>query len=312
MVTRLSEAYYKELLGLKRHEVMPLLQRKPTPVEEKVAQAQATGWYKEAMRRQQMHSLEQRAPLGTVSSTYAREPRQLRNVSFNRPDFAEADPKELDACGVRTSLRPHQRQFVEFVRQRTQEGVRSIGLFDEMGLGKTLSALSACRVMDKGYTRRGSSAGTLIVAPKSLMNQWKSEIEAHLQGGCDTSGIHLWYGQQRETEHSKLSQYEFVVTTYDVVRCTMRHIDEGDEDDASQQGASNPSGGSACDGTLGRVHWRRIILDECHIVRNRNTKVMRALCRMSSEFKVSSFRLSAAVCLSLTLKFSSSVCLACR
>lgn len=236
----------------------------------------------------QQQNIQQQAVAKTqmTSTTYMRDQsasQMLKNVKFNRPDFPTIDPDEVRRKGVVTELRPHQLQFVEFVRKRHQSNVRSIGLFDEMGLGKTLSALAVCQVLHPEPT--SDVGGTLVVTPKTLMKQWKQEIEAHVRNGAHPRRVHLWYGAQREQNIGLLTQYDYVITTYEVVRSAIQgnnrnRQQQQDEEELDEQDSA------AKDCPLVQIVWHRIILDECHNVRNRNIQSMRALCKLSSHYKM--------------------------
>jgi DNA repair protein RAD16 len=286
LITRLpsqEEAYKGTLLG----EQDLLGQSNPNQHNQDRAHSQPSG--------PTNHPNDQQPSTLMTSTTYTREdsPAQ-KNVSFNRPDFPSIDPDEVSRKGVATELRPHQLQFVEFVRDRQRRGVRSIALFDEMGLGKTLSAIAACQVLHRDPS--ADVGGTLIVAPKSLITQWKAEIETHLRQGSHPDCVHLWYGPQREKDPELLKQYDYVATTYEVVRSAIQGNSRGrqkkkengadgnvaaaeEDDDEEEQRTTS-------DCPLTKLTWHRIILDECHNVRNRTTQSMKALCKLSSDYKM--------------------------
>ena len=145
-------------------------------------------------------------------------------------------------------------------------------LADEMGLGKTISTLALINSVPYDNSpqllkpkKPYASRTTLIVVPMSLLSQWKSEFEK-----CNNNRAHfcrLHYGDDQEMDLSRtLCNREtsaipiVVLTTYGTVlneftRLTKKRNSKGEL----------PRVG------LYSVKFFRIILDEGHNIRNRNT-----------------------------------------
>lgn len=82
-------------------------------------------------------------------------------------------------------------------------------LADEMGLGKTLQVISALR--DPGTGRKVSRS--LIVAPGSLLENWKREIDKF----CPDLSVLKHQGSMRTGRPKDLEKYDVVVSSYDTV-----------------------------------------------------------------------------------------------
>ncbi|KAL0819411.1 hypothetical protein ABMA28_007519, partial [Loxostege sticticalis] len=181
---------------------------------------------------------------------------RLRNLheslASRPPDTAQASAP----AALKTTLMPHQLHALAWLRWReTQRPFGGI-LADDMGLGKTITMISLI-VCDKESSidddddddeqTRGSSkmtrGGTLVVCPASLMQQWAGEVTKH----CNphTLSVCLHHGAARAQQPHRLATNDIVVTTYNILQRD-----------------------SEKNGVLMRVRWRRIILDEAHIVRN--------------------------------------------
>ncbi|EDQ90124.1 uncharacterized protein MONBRDRAFT_24613 [Monosiga brevicollis MX1] len=105
------------------------------------------------------------------------------------------------------------------------------------------------------------SKATLIVCPVSLLSQWEEEVHQHLEGMKV-----LPYHAQRSTVTPALiwTEYDVVLTTYGVVTSEhMQHL----------RGQTS---------LLFGTHFWRIILDEGHMIRNRNTAGARACHELSA------------------------------
>ncbi|HET7825632.1 MAG TPA: DEAD/DEAH box helicase [Anaeromyxobacter sp.] len=82
---------------------------------------------------------------------------------------AAADP----GADLRTELRPYQRDGVRWLLSLARLGLGGC-LADDMGLGKTIQVLALLLLLKRGRTPRGPH---LLVAPASLLANWKAEAE---------------------------------------------------------------------------------------------------------------------------------------
>ncbi|KAK3936758.1 putative SWI/SNF-related matrix-associated actin-dependent regulator of chromatin subfamily A member 3-like 1 [Diplogelasinospora grovesii] len=123
-------------------------------------------------------------------------------------------------------------------------------LADDMGLGKTIQIIS--------LIMRGGPGSTLIVAPVSVMSNWEQQIQRHVLGEHMPKVI-IYHGQSRQAAKS-LKGYDVVITSYGTM--------------------SNEANSG---GTLSKIDWRRIVLDEGHTIRNVKTKVAEAACTLKAQ-----------------------------
>ena len=116
---------------------------------------------------------------------------------------------------------------------------------DEMGLGKTIQML--------GLITANFKRNTLIVLPLSLLYQWESEIKRTLKDKKDPSKIFnplIYYGKEKkDISLDNLKKSPITLTTY---------------------------GQLLTDGCLlMKMRWGRVIYDEGHRLRNKNTKIFK-------------------------------------
>ncbi|CBH17797.1 DNA repair protein, putative [Trypanosoma brucei gambiense DAL972] len=111
---------------------------------------------------------------------------------------------------------------------------------------------------------------TLVVVPAALMLQWKSEIESKVKSSRGLR-VYLYHGQSKVISNTELELYDFVITTYDTLA-------------NSASGAFAPAFGDSNivfnrreAGPLFHIRWKRIILDEAHMVRHSRTQRWRAV-----------------------------------
>ncbi|PHH73104.1 hypothetical protein CDD80_4034 [Ophiocordyceps camponoti-rufipedis] len=126
-------------------------------------------------------------------------------------------------------------------------------LADDMGLGKTLQVISLILT--------GGSGPTLIVAPVSVMSNWKQQIARHVKPEQAPSVL-VYHGNKKMTAQ-ELTKYDVVITSYGRL---------AKERDQTQRTLLDKS-----------VQWRRVVLDEGHTIRNARTKAALAACELQAE-----------------------------
>src|SRR6056300_1670256 len=119
-------------------------------------------------------------------------------------------------------------------------------LCDEMGLGKTVQVVSTMLGNEK---RR-----TLIVVPKSIIRQWVLEIQKF----APQLSVGVFDGPNRSLTDSL--RHDVVITPYSLLS-TSENI------------------------PIHMYAWDRVILDEAHEIRNKNSKLFKSVCRIKTDIK---------------------------
>ncbi|KAI9718381.1 MAG: DNA repair protein rad5 [Candelaria pacifica] len=173
-------------------------------------------------------------------------------------------------------------------------------LADEMGLGKTIEMLSLMHSHRSNVALETSSAApssvnslprlpkssstvenapctTLVVAPMSLLAQWQSEAENASKPG--TLKTLVYYGSDKTAnlqnlccEANAASAPNLIITSYGVVLSEFNQV-----------AANNGNRGSH--GGLFSVEFFRVILDEGHHIKNRQSKTAKACYELSAEHR---------------------------
>ncbi|PSR78515.1 RAD5-like protein [Coniella lustricola] len=123
-------------------------------------------------------------------------------------------------------------------------------LADDMGLGKTIQMLSLILSNGPGQT--------LIVAPKSVMSNWAQQALQHVKES-NALRVHIYHGNDK-LKAAELKAYDIVITSYQTM--------------VSDKMA---------EGSLFSTSWKRIILDEGHVIRNAQTQTALAACEVKAE-----------------------------
>jgi len=179
--------------------------------------------------------------------------------------FEEVDQPE----GFRGSLRRYQRRGVSWLAFLDRLGLGAC-LADDMGLGKTIELLAlllhekerAAEETDGAVAAEdvGSALGpTLIVAPMSVIGNWRREAERFAPG----LRVRLHHGVDRpsgERFAEAALDSDAVITTY-----ALAHRDVDD---------------------LAQVRWRRVVLDEAQNIKNPNAKQTRSIQSLSASRRI--------------------------
>lgn len=170
-------------------------------------------------------------------------------------DFEEEEVKPEDCVvdGLTVPLLPHQVSGLRFLKRREAMKGSSLGglLCDDMGLGKTIQTI-AMILENKGSTENKTN---LIVCPVSLTTQWKSEIESKASG----LSVLIFHGPDRPKTYEELAEYDIVITTYATVSSEFHK-------NGSPSALYSPE-----------FKWWRVILDEAHQIKNKNSKQAKAV-----------------------------------
>jgi len=127
------------------------------------------------------------------------------------------------------------------VGRETATGPRGGFLCDEMGLGKTIQLIETML--------RNPMGRTLVCVPKSIVAQWKSEMETF----APSTAVYLFDGPKREAPPADFEG--LVISPYSVVA------------------------------DLVGTQWDRLILDEGHEIRNPKTKLCKCLCSFDAPIR---------------------------
>ncbi len=147
-------------------------------------------------------------------------------------------PRIAVPASVQASLRPYQQQGLNWLQFLRQYGLAGI-LADDMGLGKTLQTLVHIQVeKDAGRLTRPA----LIIAPVSLMGNWKRETERF----CPALRALVIHGKDRHEVVDTIDQHDLIIAPYSLLqRDRERWLD---------------------------AQWHLVVLDEAQNIKNASTQ----------------------------------------
>lgn len=196
----------------------------------------------------------------------------------------EQKPSYVPSPLLKAQLRPYQMSGVQWLTQLHQ---RELGacLADDMGLGKTLQTIAlllyakeqkaATRAEDKPVNDDASAGqqlglfapaddedflqplNALIVLPSSLLFNWESEIKKFVP----SLSVYQHFGPKRHKDRRVLARFDTILTTY---QTALRDVE-----------------------LLREMEFEYIILDESQQIKNRESKVFKALNSLNAKHKLS-------------------------
>jgi len=149
--------------------------------------------------------------------------------------------EESELISFSGRLYPYQKDGWQWLSFLWREGLGAI-LADEMGLGKTIQIIALLTSPE-----RDQAAPSLIVAPTTLLENWRREI-AKFAPGLKT---HIHQGSRRTGDYRVLAPHDVTITSYETV---------------------------VRDGSMFRmIDWRIVVLDEAQAIKNPDTRRAQAV-----------------------------------
>lgn len=133
---------------------------------------------------------------------------KILDLSEKLSDFRAIQQVDVP-CEFKAELRPYQQSgvnWLQFLREYELDGV----LADDMGLGKTVQTLAHLTI-EKQQNRMQKP--TLIIAPTSLMVNWRLEAEKF----SPALKILVFHGDNRHRQADVINSYNLVLTTYPLI-----------------------------------------------------------------------------------------------
>ncbi|CCC71773.1 hypothetical protein NCAS_0I01050 [Naumovozyma castellii] len=184
------------------------------------------------------------------------------------PDLKNSSPyvaiRAPQPEGMSIKLLPFQLEGLHWLIQQ-EEGIFKGGvLADEMGMGKTIQTIA---LLMNDLTKRPS----LVVAPTVALMQWKNEINQHTDGKLK---VYMFHGTSKNIDIKTLSEYDVVLTTYAVLESVFRK---------QNYGFKRKHGVVKELSVLHNIEFYRVILDEAHNIKDRQSNTARAVNNLKTQ-----------------------------
>ncbi|KAL9068798.1 MAG: hypothetical protein Q9157_006391 [Trypethelium eluteriae] len=203
----------------------------------------------------------------------------LQNISADEdlpPELRGDTPEPM-----KTTLMPHQLLGLKWLTKMEESKNQGGILADDMGLGKTIQALALM------VTRRSEDKlrkTTLIVAPVALLRQWKREIEEKIKP-THRLNVMIFHGSQSNMTYNRLRQYDVVLTTFGKLGTELKRQQKYEFRLTTDRDARPRKDEEVC--LIGNeCKWYRVIIDEAQCIKNKNTQVSQAACKLHAKYRL--------------------------
>ncbi|KAI1876734.1 uncharacterized protein JN550_000806 [Neoarthrinium moseri] len=228
---------------------------------------------------------------GGATSDSARTAADRRTLKFASEAFGynmcKANNGEWEVNGMQALLKNHQIiGSAWMLRREFNENAPFGGLVaDEMGMGKTVEML-ACIVNNQPSENdlQRWSKTTLIVVPSSLLSQWKAEIQKHIK--ATHSQEVLVYKMSMGLPKSALTAVDIILTTYHEILAeypSAQYLKDLREE--GYKGEEYEEKFKAKLGPLFKIDFWRVVLDEAHAIKNKNSQTSLACCDLPGRLR---------------------------
>ncbi|OBZ82282.1 putative ATP-dependent helicase C23E6.02 [Choanephora cucurbitarum] len=206
--------------------------------------------------------------------------RELASLLENVVDDDPPPPEDRAGTpdGLNINLLEHQKVGLQWMMKMENSNNKGGLLADDMGLGKTIQAMAVivqnpCRDVtefDPDYLINPPQTivddvirvkTTLIVCPVSLMDQWRREIQ---EKTTPPLRVMVYHGAGRTNNPYEFSQYDVVISSYSVTANNFHDTQKG---------------------PMSKVRFHRVILDEAHTIKNKQTFGARGCCQIEATYR---------------------------
>ena len=139
-------------------------------------------------------------------------------------------------------LRPYQIEGVTWLERMYKAGLGAC-LADDMGLGKTIQAISMLKI----HSASNHNTPKLVIAPKSLLYNWKNEINKF----AANLSVIIYHGNKRSFNEKELNSNTVILTTYGTALNNLE--------------------------ILRQITFDIVVIDEIQFIKNYNSKTFKAI-----------------------------------
>lgn len=171
---------------------------------------------------------------------------------------------------INRRLKPFQLEGLSWMIRQEKTHYKGGLLGDEMGMGKTIQAVS---LIMSDYPAKQP---TLVCVPPVALMQWSNEIREYTDNKLKVLVYHGTNAKCKKMSVKELKSYDVIMVSYNSLESLHRKETKGwsrGEDIIKEASA------------LHAIHYHRLILDEAHSIKSRNTGVAKACFALTSNYK---------------------------
>lgn len=167
-------------------------------------------------------------------------------------------------------LKPFQLEGLAWMKAMEQTEWKGGLLGDEMGLGKTIQAVS---LIMSDYP---AEQPTLVLVPPVALMQWVSEIDSYTDGTLKTLVFHGTNPLAKAKSVKELKKYDVIMMSYNSLQSMYKKQEEG---------FKRKNGLHKERSLIHAINFHRVILDEAHSIKSRNTMTAKACFALKVDYR---------------------------
>ncbi|KAI1391468.1 SNF2 family N-terminal domain-containing protein [Hypoxylon trugodes] len=171
---------------------------------------------------------------------------------------------------IKRQLKPFQRAGLAWMMAMEQTKWKGGLLGDEMGLGKTIQAVS---LIMSDYPAK---APTLVLVPPVALMQWTSEIDSYTNGQLKTVVFHGTNQKAKQMKAKDLKKFDVIMMSYNTLESMYRKQEKGFKRREGTYKEKSP---------VHQIKFHRVILDEAHCIKSRQSMTAKACFALNVEFR---------------------------
>ncbi|KAG7114774.1 DNA repair protein RAD16 like [Verticillium longisporum] len=188
-----------------------------------------------------------------------------------RPAMSGAEA--VQPTNITRQLKPFQLKGVAWMKEMETTDWKGGLLGDEMGLGKTLQSVSLI-MSDHGSIKKPS----LVLVPPVALMQWTNEIASYTDGTLKTFVFHGTNTKVKNVTAKELKKYDVIMMSYNSLESMFRKQEKGFNQRKKGEVHKQKS-------IIHQIDFHRIILDEAHYIKGRDTGTARACIALKGDYR---------------------------
>ncbi|KAF7191764.1 DNA repair protein RAD16, partial [Pseudocercospora fuligena] len=173
-------------------------------------------------------------------------------------------------ASINRRLKPFQLEGLDWMVKQEQTQYKGGLLGDEMGMGKTIQAVS---LIMSDYPQKEP---TLVLVPPVALMQWDAEITEYTDGKLNVLVYHGSNTKCKKMKVKDLKKFDVIMMSYNSLESMHRKQLKGHGRGEDIVRADSP---------IHAIHFHRIILDEAHSIKARQTGVANACFALKGTYK---------------------------
>ncbi|KAL9948927.1 hypothetical protein D7B24_007462 [Verticillium nonalfalfae] len=188
-----------------------------------------------------------------------------------RPAMSGAEA--VQPTNITRQLKPFQLKGVAWMKEMEMTDWKGGLLGDEMGLGKTLQSVSLI-MSDHGSIKKPS----LVLVPPVALMQWTNEIASYTDGTLKTFVFHGTNTKVKNVTAKELKKFDVIMMSYNSLESMFRKQEKGFNQRKKGEVHKQKS-------IIHQIDFHRIILDEAHYIKGRDTGTARACIALKGDYR---------------------------